>query len=142
MFVFLQMHSNPMLRSLSTDSSQKRDWKQRLSLRDNRRRDQVRVLQVDILDWTNNDVRIIVKEWFTIALFYRRKFAFVFNMSRICIRILQKSWVWGICVHVFCLFYWQIRFWIYNSKNNFYLNARIKYKWHWNSRQLITDDML
>ncbi|KAJ3632478.1 hypothetical protein MTP99_009486 [Tenebrio molitor] len=44
------MQANPMLRSLSTDSPQKRDWKQRLSLRDNRRRDPVRVLHFDILD--------------------------------------------------------------------------------------------
>ncbi|XP_063914214.1 adenylate cyclase type 6 isoform X1 [Zophobas morio] len=39
------MQSNPMLRSLSSDSSQKRDWKQRLSLRDNRRRDPLRHLR-------------------------------------------------------------------------------------------------
>ncbi|XP_056643903.1 adenylate cyclase type 6 [Diorhabda sublineata] len=33
------MQSTPMLRSFSSDSSHKRDWKQRLSLRDNRRKD-------------------------------------------------------------------------------------------------------
>ncbi|XP_018566319.1 adenylate cyclase type 6 isoform X1 [Anoplophora glabripennis] len=33
------MQSTPMLRSLSSESSHKREWKQRLSLRDNRRRD-------------------------------------------------------------------------------------------------------
>lgn len=36
------MQSTPMLRSLSTDTQRNgRDWKQRLSLRDNRRRDPV-----------------------------------------------------------------------------------------------------
>ncbi|CAH1183148.1 unnamed protein product [Phaedon cochleariae] len=33
------MQSTPMLRSLSSDSSSRRDWKQRLSLRDNRRKE-------------------------------------------------------------------------------------------------------
>ncbi|CAG9853898.1 unnamed protein product [Phyllotreta striolata] len=33
------MQSSPMLRSFSSESEHKRDWKQRLSLRDNRRRD-------------------------------------------------------------------------------------------------------
>ncbi|XP_072401648.1 adenylate cyclase type 6 isoform X2 [Diabrotica undecimpunctata] len=33
------MQSTPMLRSFSSDSAHKRDWKQRLSLRDNRRKD-------------------------------------------------------------------------------------------------------
>lgn len=37
----VKMQSTPMLRSFSHDSAQKRDWKQRLSLRDNRRKDPV-----------------------------------------------------------------------------------------------------
>lgn len=77
------MQSTPMLRSLSSESSHKREWKQRLSLRDNRRRDPVSVPELACVQGDLVEIELLLYLNFRFeTLLEISKFGSYFSVSR------------------------------------------------------------